>query len=74
MIRRVLSAALIAVATASAQTPQATPIDAAAQLRAAAEKAPGNASAWYALGQAYNTIKEMHLPVSALHRTRRGAR
>ena len=58
MIRRVLSAALIAVATARAQTPQVTPIDAAAQLRAAAETAPGNAGAWYALGQAYNTIKE----------------
>ena len=58
MIRRVLSAGLIAVATASAQTPQVTPIDAAAQLRAAAEQAPGNAGAWYALGQAYNTIKD----------------
>lgn len=58
MIRRVLSAALIAVATARAQTQQVTPIDAAAQLRVAAEKAPGNASAWYALGQAYNTIKD----------------
>ncbi len=58
MIVRVLSAALLTVATATAQTPQVTPIDAAAQLRAAAEKAPGNAAAWYALGQAYNTIKE----------------
>jgi tetratricopeptide (TPR) repeat protein len=58
MIVGVLSAALLTVATATAQTPQVTPIDAAAQLRAAAEKAPGNAAAWYALGQAYNTIKE----------------
>jgi predicted Zn-dependent protease len=58
MIGRVLSAALIAVATARAQTPQVTAIEAAAQLRAAAEKAPGSARAWYALGQAYNTIKE----------------
>src|SRR6476646_6505734 len=58
MIIWVLSAALIAAETATAQNPVLSTVEAAAQLRAAAEKAPRNPGAWYALGQAYNTIKQ----------------
>jgi predicted Zn-dependent protease len=58
MMISVLSAALIAVAAATSQNPKLTSTDDAAQLRAAAEKTPRDPSAWYALGQAYNTIKQ----------------
>jgi predicted Zn-dependent protease len=58
MIPGLLSAALIAVAAAIAQNPNPTPVDAVAQLRAAAEKTPRSPRVWYALGQAYNTIKQ----------------
>jgi tetratricopeptide (TPR) repeat protein len=50
--------ALIAVGTATAQNPNLAPMDAVAQLRAAAEQAPRDPRAWYALGQGYNTIKQ----------------
>ena len=52
------SAAILAVVAAVAQNPKPPAIDRVAQLRAATMAAPGNPGAWYALGQAYNAVKQ----------------
>jgi len=61
MIHGLLSAVSIAVAASVAQDQNLTALDRVAQLRAAAETAPRNPSAWYELGQAYNAVKEQAL-------------
>src|SRR6185295_15704382 len=53
-----LSAAVIAAVAAVAQNPNLTAMDTVAKLRAAATAAPRNPGAWYALGQAYNEVKQ----------------
>src|SRR5689334_13930257 len=58
MIPGLAPAALIAVMAALPQSAHPAAIDAVAQQKAATERAPRNPGAWYALGQAYNAIKE----------------
>jgi len=58
MIAEAFSAAVVAVVAAIAQNPDLTAIDTVAELRTAAAAAPRNPAAWYALGQAYNAVKQ----------------
>lgn len=58
MIAGACSAAVIAVVAAVAQHANLTAMDTVAQLRAATIAAPRNPSAWYALGQGYNGVKQ----------------
>ena len=58
MIAAACSAAVLAVVAVVAQNPNPAAMDTVAQLRAAAMAAPRNPAAWYALGQAYNAVKQ----------------
>ena len=58
MIAAAFVPAVLAAVGAVAQSPQVTAMDTVAQLRSAAAAASRNPGAWYALGQAYNEIKQ----------------
>jgi predicted Zn-dependent protease len=58
MIAAALPGAFIAVVLAVAQDPHLTAMETVAQLRTAAEAAPHTPGVWYALGQAYNAVKQ----------------
>jgi predicted Zn-dependent protease len=58
MIAAACSAAVLAVVAAVAQQSNPAAMDTSAPLRAAAVAAPRNPAAWYALGQAYNGVKQ----------------
>ncbi len=58
MIAGAFSAAVIAVVAAVAQNSNLAAMDTVAKLRTAAMAAPRNPDVWYALGQAYNAIKQ----------------
>jgi predicted Zn-dependent protease len=58
MIAAAFSAAVIAVVAAVVQHGHSTAMDTVAQLRTATVATPRNPGAWYALGQAYNEVKQ----------------